>query len=51
MADLFSVMWLQTVLYTDEPIAINQDDKVEGSIEITQNAECERFLDIKLTYT
>jgi len=42
--------WKQTLFYFDDPVELNQDQVIEGKISITENAENNRFLDIKLSF-
>ncbi|KAF6153372.1 hypothetical protein GIB67_003562 [Kingdonia uniflora] len=43
--------WQQTLLYFYEPIEVNQDQVIEGSITLSQSKENARFLNIHLEYT
>lgn len=42
--------WEQCVMYWDEPISVEQDTVIKGSISISPNQNRPRFLDIQLTY-
>jgi protein arginine N-methyltransferase 6 len=42
--------WQQTILYIDEPIRVDQDDVIEGKLQLSRNVENERFLDMALDY-
>ncbi|GJP55936.1 hypothetical protein CLOM_g14949 [Closterium sp. NIES-68] len=42
--------WMQTVLYVGEMYPVHQDDVISGHVSIAPNKECNRFLDIDLSY-
>ncbi|CAH1782608.1 unnamed protein product [Owenia fusiformis] len=42
--------WQQSVLYVDNPLHVEQDTQITGSVVLTPNAEFPRFLDIDLKY-
>ncbi|XP_064610678.1 protein arginine N-methyltransferase 6-like isoform X2 [Liolophura sinensis] len=42
--------WEQCVMYWDQPITVEQDTMIKGSISISPNQNRPRFLDIQLTY-
>ncbi|XP_019455468.1 PREDICTED: probable protein arginine N-methyltransferase 6 [Lupinus angustifolius] len=43
--------WQQTLIYFYEPIALEQDQPIEGSITLSQNKENARFININLEYS
>jgi protein arginine N-methyltransferase 6 len=43
--------WKQTLFYFDDPLALVQDDQIEGSIDVTQHAKNKRFLNISIQFT
>ncbi|PIA35395.1 hypothetical protein AQUCO_03500047v1 [Aquilegia coerulea] len=42
--------WQQTLLYFYDPIEVNQDQVIEGSVTLSQSKENARFLNIHLEY-
>jgi protein arginine N-methyltransferase 6 len=42
--------WQQTILYIDQPVRVDQDDIIEGKLQLSRNVENERFLDMALAY-
>ncbi|KAF3780019.1 putative protein arginine N-methyltransferase 6 [Nymphaea thermarum] len=42
--------WQQTLLYLYEPVEVNQDQIIEGSVTLSQSKENPRFLNIHLEY-
>ncbi|GAQ90592.1 protein arginine N-methyltransferase [Klebsormidium nitens] len=42
--------WQQTILYIDEPVRVDQDDVIEGKVQLSRNAENERFIDVALDF-
>ncbi|WOL07392.1 putative protein arginine N-methyltransferase 6.2 [Canna indica] len=43
--------WQQTLLYLFDPIELKQDQKIEGSVTLSQSKENQRFLNIRLEYS
>ncbi|XP_021750563.1 probable protein arginine N-methyltransferase 6 [Chenopodium quinoa] len=43
--------WQQTLIYFYEPIEVEQDQLIEGSVTLTQSKENRRFMNIHLEYT
>ncbi|XP_042408580.1 probable protein arginine N-methyltransferase 6.2 isoform X2 [Zingiber officinale] len=43
--------WQQTLLYLYDPIELKQDQKIEGSITLSQSKESRRFLNLHLEYS
>ncbi|CAL9760279.1 probable protein arginine N-methyltransferase 6.2 [Musa acuminata AAA Group] len=43
--------WQQTLLYLYDPIELQQDQKIEGSVTLSQSKENARFLNIHLEYS
>lgn len=43
--------WQQTIVYFYDPIMVEQDQIIEGSVTISQSSENRRFLNIHLSYT
>ncbi|KAL9685248.1 hypothetical protein QQ045_022696 [Rhodiola kirilowii] len=43
--------WQQTVIYFYDPIDVEQDQIIEGSVTLTQSRENQRFMNIHLAYT
>jgi hypothetical protein len=42
--------WKQTLFYFDEPLALVQDDRIEGTIDIRQSNTNKRFLCIDIQF-
>lgn len=49
-ARLFSHLILQTLIYFYEPIEVEQDQQIEGSVTLSQSKENCRFMNIHLEY-
>ncbi|KAF1863198.1 hypothetical protein Lal_00042502 [Lupinus albus] len=43
--------WQQTLIYFYEPVALEQDQPIEGSVTLSQNKENARFININLEYS
>ncbi|WOH13193.1 hypothetical protein DCAR_0832702 [Daucus carota subsp. sativus] len=43
--------WRQTIIYFYEPIEVEQDQHIEGSVKLSQSRENCRFMNIHLEYT
>lgn len=43
--------WQQALIYFYEPIEVEQDQLIEGSVTLTQSKENRRFMNIHLEYT
>ncbi|PKI63966.1 hypothetical protein CRG98_015642 [Punica granatum] len=43
--------WQQTLIYFYEPIPVEQDQLIEGSVTLSQSKENPRFMNIHLEYT
>lgn len=43
--------WQQTLVYFYDPIDVEQDEVIEGSVTLTQSQENARFMNINLEYT
>ncbi|XP_072969466.1 probable protein arginine N-methyltransferase 6.1 [Typha angustifolia] len=43
--------WQQTIVYFYDPIEVNQDQVIEGSVTLSQSMENPRFLNIHLEYS
>ncbi|XP_074584457.1 putative protein arginine N-methyltransferase 6.2 [Curcuma longa] len=43
--------WQQTLLYLYDPIELKQDQKIEGSITLSQSKESRRFLNLRLEFS
>ena len=42
--------WKHAVIYIDQPVSVRRADIIAGSITITPNPSCERFLNVRVNY-
>eukprot|EP01012_Entosiphon_sulcatum_P031763 TRINITY_DN40471_c0_g1_i1.p1 TRINITY_DN40471_c0_g1~~TRINITY_DN40471_c0_g1_i1.p1 ORF type:complete len:511 (-),score=57.15 TRINITY_DN40471_c0_g1_i1:61-1569(-) len=49
--EAYPTHWQQTVFFTSDQLLVVMDQEIEGQIEVTQNTENKRFLDIHIHWT